>query len=295
MRLLSPAIATALFALGTPALAGVDDAVHAKCLEARDYAGCVKTLSSITSNTQQKSEEINSSSMLIPEVCSAKDSSGWGHTQEWFENAVQEIGYDAVIRQCKDKSPPSKMSDKERQKIASTMPEACEGLDEDWFQDGVKTEGLEATVNRCISHKESKQDEELDQYAGGSEASFYNFKAKMDDYRQCPEGTSMITVDNRWNFLFFRGGKVKEIGCMSPQQLANFNAQVELGNREASRRIWRDAVNNMAADRRNQQLIDAVNQPVYCNTNSTTTGSVYGSGYGSADLYGSTSSSTSCY
>ena len=42
MRLLSPAVAAALLALGAPALAGVDDAVHKKCLEARDYKGCVE-------------------------------------------------------------------------------------------------------------------------------------------------------------------------------------------------------------------------------------------------------------
>lgn len=59
MRLLSPAIATALIALGLPAVAEVDavDPQHHKlCLEARDYAGCIKAMSG-SKNEEQSSEK----------------------------------------------------------------------------------------------------------------------------------------------------------------------------------------------------------------------------------------------
>ena len=75
---------------------------------------------------------------------------------------------------------------------------------------------------------------------------------------------------------------------MSQQQLAGFNAQIELNNREATRQSWRDAMNNMAADRRNRELIDALNKPVYCSSDSTTYGTLTDLGAYGGTTYGST-------
>ena len=64
-----------------------------------------------------------------------------------------------------------------------------------------------------------------------------------------------------------------------------------LGNREAARQSWRDAVNNMAANQRNREMVDAINKPVYCSSDSTTYGHLTDFGTYS----GSTSGSTTCY
>ena len=60
MHLASITAATGLLSLAIPATAGMDDAVHKKCLEARDYAGYVETLnsakSSLKSNTPNQNE-----------------------------------------------------------------------------------------------------------------------------------------------------------------------------------------------------------------------------------------------
>lgn len=327
MRLLSPAIAAALLALGAPALAGVDDAAHKKCLEARDYKGCVELMTSTgksPSKDEGQSENIDSTKgeeLLTSGKCKLNE--------YIFNQPIPNSDDDNRVH----------MSFNEKADLCLLLSQANtnSAFNEVLLAHGISPQSYRSVLSANAAREEEARREKLlpeyeicgrppadpgvsspdaaleaDEYsdclnkhrelkvgARNPNAKSMRYGKNGMEYGQrtndCPVGTSMITIDNRWNFLFFRGGKVKEIGCMSPQQLANFNAQIELNNREASRRIWRDAVNNINADRRNQQLIDAVNQPVYCNTNSTTTGSIYGSGYGSADLYGSTSSSTSCY
>ena len=124
--------------------------------------------------------------------------------------------------------------------------------------------------------------------------------AKVASYRPpssdgCPPGTSMITQDNRWNFLFMRGGKIKEIGCMTPTQLANIRAQQALQHDQNVRQTWRDMGNNIREDLRNQRLVDAINKPVHCYGSSSTSGSIYGYGGGYSTYSGRTTGSTSCY
>lgn len=94
---------------------------------------------------------------------------------------------------------------------------------------------------------------------------------KASSYTSCPPGTNMVTVDERWNFLFMRGGKEKEIGCMSPQQLANFNAQIHLQNDRQRRQTLRNMSNQLQQSR-----------PVTCRGSSVST---YGVTTGSATCY----------
>ena len=319
MRLLSPAIAAALFALGAPALAGVHDAAHKKCLDARDYKGCVELM---TSTSKSPSKDEGQSKNIDNAKGEELLTSGKCKLNEYIFN---QPGDGNGVH----------MSFNEKADLCLLLAQANtdSAFDEVLLAHGISPESYKSVLSaNAAREEEARQEKPLPEYeiCGPGIEVWDTTKLQSDEYydclnehrelkvgapdptktamrygmngmeygqrtNDCPVGTSMITIDNRWNFLFFRGGKVKEIGCMSPQQLDSFRAQVELGNQEASRRIWRDAAKNMAADRRNQQLIDAVNQPVYCNTNSTMTGSVVDSGYGSANLYGSTSSSTNCY
>ena len=93
------------------------------------------------------------------------------------------------------------------------------------------------------------------------------FYPAQSSSNQCPPGTNMVTVDERWKVLFIRGGKKKEIGCMTQQQLADFNSRIHLQGQRQRQEAWRNLQRN---------------RPVNCYGSSSTVG---GSTYGSATCY----------
>ena len=270
MRLLGPGIAAlGAFALGAPVNAGIDEAAHQKCLEAVDYKGCIETVQESTAVEIAPGIQVKNDSLTAALVRRAAEIPGCINEPYFLK---YHHGY----------------ADSDLNDICKKVSQ----LKKDWSPG-------DSECNEPLSNYLWSMSVDLDLYAAETPNATYK---QLEDQRptfpessqgsanasRCPRGTSMVTINKRWNFLFIRGGRVEEIGCMSPQQLAGFNAQIELNNREAARQSWRDAMNNMAADRRNRELIDALNKPVYCLSDSTTHGTLTDLGAYGGTTYGST-------
>jgi len=200
MRLLSPTIATALIALGLPAVAEVDDAVHEKCSEAIDYNWCIEVFSTIA-ETESENETVAEESNRIDEYAAP----------EYHSKARQKApsGYTP---------PPSKRL----------------------------------------------------------------YQGKRLYQAECPPGTGMVTVDERWNFLFMRGGKKRKIGCMTQSQLSNFNAQRYVQHDQQRRQTM------MNLGSQHRQYMQEQSQPVRQTLPATCSGSAISVG-------GVTTASATCF
>lgn len=76
MRLLSLLAAPALLSVAMPAMADSDEAVHKKCLEARDYKGCVESFSV---STQKSVKDETAQSIKDVALKSAAKRGGCGY------------------------------------------------------------------------------------------------------------------------------------------------------------------------------------------------------------------------
>lgn len=120
----------------------------------------------------------------------------------------------------------------------------------------------------------------IDEYAAPEYHSKARQKAAGTSYNQdyCPPGTSMVTVDERWNFLFIRGGKKRKIGCMTSQQLFLYNSQIRQQNHQ--RRM--QGLQNLGDQMRRQSQPTQQTAPVFCRGSAV---SVYGVTSGSATCF----------
>ena len=106
MRRHLAAAAAAAFLLGGPALAQVDPKVHKLCIEAKDYAGCVRSMSGAA---EPSSRQITSQGADIAEgnQCTAGFAYiGGGNCQdvrcEYNSSGFNALGHDSLIAGKKD-------------------------------------------------------------------------------------------------------------------------------------------------------------------------------------------------
>ena len=292
------ALSTVLAPIGTQAK--INPEHHKLCLKAQDYRGCIDVLSE---NEKSKSPEKNLSKdeQLKIDYLKLKEMSKVFPcpASQFIESKLPEIPTSKLKSLCREFA--SMRIDKDtnsqgvkplfgihKSVVFSRYTEKYGGLStefDQWLWDNY-------SIGENRSQQEEKSRKELvkavkatNKYIGSDE--YKSDQAHIARQRQqsqnnrCPPGTNMVTVDERWNVLFIRGGKKKEIGCMTPQQLADFNSRIHLQGQRQRQQAWRDLQRN---------------RPVNCYSNSSTTGSINsfgGTGYSS--INGSTYGSTTCY
>jgi hypothetical protein len=253
MRLLSLLVAPALFSVAMPAIAAVDDAVHKKCLEARDYKGCVEAVGSeMLTNNQPRNIDttLKKTDCLVREYAVKNNIELSDNEATTLCNDLLEAGGD-IYRKADAlkfyninwyKYREFKPSEAERLAImSSNNPDSMNTNSKDPFEsyseltfmereEAIHQQCAEESIDYdwCVQTRTAMSDTEEKAKPATTFTASGKTLEKQYQYDQCPSGTEMVKIDKRWSFLFFKGGNIKEIGCMTPLQAADFKAQVEM-------------------------------------------------------------------
>lgn len=292
MRRLSPLLAMALISATGPALAEIDDAVHQKCLEARDYEGCIKAFNT-KSDEQIEAERIAKEKK---DAIKARTVSSFGFMRKTFEDMAASVV--VVVKVFKD-SPAERFGLKEGDVIEFINGEQTSQMTESEISKSFKNPVVELAVAPDLGSTSYPvvlekyvwvmSEDDHKNLENKKYASLYNDSVYRKWNDGCGYGRSKYRLEN------------KKLGCLTWSQ---YSAKKQAVAAEKAARAQRNAAmwgkalnalgNSMKETQRSierQQMIDAINRPRTCYGSSSTTG--YLGSYGGYS--GSTYGSTTCY